>query len=98
MSKCTCPNKECEIHGTPPDPQHGRKLAELGAQYGREPNKVKPLAQYLGEYIEHEVELGNVDVGVAELYAWDSWQQLLQQALDAYQSTENVTIKIEKNT
>lgn len=20
MSKCTCPNKECEIHGTPPTP------------------------------------------------------------------------------
>ncbi|KKN53849.1 hypothetical protein LCGC14_0598080 [marine sediment metagenome] len=43
----------------------------------------KPLAQYLDEYLRHEV----VDVD----------RELLEQALDAYQSTENVTIKIERN-
>ena len=58
--------------GTPPDPQHGRG-----------PDKVKLLAQYLGEYLRHEI----VDVDL----------ELLEQALDAYQSTENVTIKIERN-
>ena len=45
-------------------------------------NIVKPLAQYLDEYLRHEV----VDVDL----------ELLEQALDAYQSTENVTIKIER--
>lgn len=70
----------------PPKPQHGR-----------EPEKVKPLAQYLDEYIEHEAdELGNISVAVGELYAYNSWRELLEQALDAYESTENVTIKIER--
>jgi len=62
----------------------------------REPEKVKPLAQYLDEYIEHEVELGNVEPTVAYMYAYDSWQQLLEQALDAYKSTEQVKIRIER--
>ena len=51
-------------------------------------NKAKPLAQYLGEYINQElVEVGRNASG------W--WQELLEQALDAYESTENVVIKIE---
>ncbi len=49
---------------------------------------IKPLAQYLGEYLEHEM-IDNSDC--------DTWVALLEQALDAYQSTENVTIKIERN-
>ena len=79
--------------GTPPEPQHGR-----------EPDKVKPLAQYLAKYIEHEHTEGegyaayfinsypdgsvNLDIGCL--------RAVLEQALDAYQSTENVTIKIER--
>ena len=63
-------------------------------RYGREPEKVKPLAQYLDEYIEHEVELGNIES--ADMYAYDSWRELLEQALDAYESTEQVKIRIER--
>lgn len=74
------------LESTPPDPQHGR-----------EPDKVKPLAQYLDEYIEHEIDAGNLGVLTSDMYAWDSWRELLEQALDAYESTENVTIKIERN-
>ena len=78
-TKCLS-RKDCEIYkhlfGTSPDPQHGR-----------EPNKVKSLAQYLGEYIYHELCPGTVH---------GSWYKLLQQALDAYESTENVKIKVEK--
>ncbi|MCK5611625.1 hypothetical protein KAR91_57675 [Candidatus Pacearchaeota archaeon] len=57
---------------------------------GREPEKVKPLAQYLVNYIEHEIEIGNINL------EYDLWHELLEQALDAYQSTENVKIRIEK--
>ena len=64
-------------------------------RYGREPDKVKPLAQYLDEYIEHEVEINNISPEVDELFAYDSWRELLQQALDAYESTEQVKIRIE---
>ena len=110
MPKCTCPNKECEIHGTPPDPQHGREQewicsrcghknaannevcmgAEMGdGRCGKpKPNKVKSLAQYLAEYLEHEGDILPANIG-------DS-KAVLEQALDAYQSTENVTIKIER--
>ena len=66
---------------TPPDPQHGRD--------------VKPLAQYLDEYIEHEVELVNVQSDI-RLYEYDSWREMLEQALDAYESTEQVKIRIER--
>ena len=61
-----------KIQATPPEPQHGR-----------EPDKVKPLAQYLTEYnCEH----------TGSRFC----REYFQQALDAYQSTENVTIKIER--
>ena len=45
----------------------------------------KPLAQYLALYLEAEIP--------TELSAWC---ELLEQALDAYESTENVKIKIER--
>ena len=68
-------------------------------QHGREPDKVKPLAQYLDEYIEHEIELGNIEefatAGHA-IFLGNSWAWLLEQAFDAYESTEQVKIKIEK--
>jgi len=69
-------------------------------QYGREPEKVKPLAQYLSEYIEYEKYNfagiderwgeANVEIDVDELRDW------LEQALDAYESTEQVKIRIER--
>jgi len=74
----------------------------MGAEMGdgrcgkSKPNKVKPLAQYLDEYIEHEAELNNICAATALLYAYNSWRELLEQALDAYESTENVKIRIEK--
>ena len=74
---------------TPPDPQHGR-----------EPES-KSLTQYLGEYLEQEKDvfanfgppncLPRIEIDI------DSLRELLEQALDAYQSIENVTIKIERN-
>jgi len=56
---------------TPADPQHGR-----------EPEKVKPLAQYLVEYLHYEI-------------VYDVDRELLQESLDAYESTEQVKIRIE---
>lgn len=54
-------------------------------QHGREPEP-KPLAQYLTKYIEHEIGL----------HSYNPSCELLEQALNAYESTENVKIKIEK--
>ena len=65
-----------KIHDTPSDSQHGR-----------EPDKVKPLAQYLAEYLNHEGDILPADIGNSK--------DLLEQALDAYQSTERVKIRIE---
>jgi len=51
----------------------------------------------LDEYIEHEANIGNIDISVAALeYTYNSWRELLEQALDAYESTENVVIQIIK--
>ena len=55
---------------------------------GREPDKVKPLAQYLDEYVEHEIEIGGM--------AYHTWEGLFEQALDAYKSTQGVQIRIER--
>ena len=52
------------------------------------PHRLKPLAQYLSEYVEPLDHYNSYIIG---------WRALLEQALDAYQSTENVTIKIERN-
>ena len=80
------PHNEAQVQNcTPANPQHSR-----------EPDKVKSLAQYLDEYIEHEAELGNLHHKVAEMYAHGSWRELLEQALDAYESTEQVRIRIER--
>ncbi len=62
----------------------------------REP---KPLAQYLDEYIEHEIKIGNIDKFVTAGHAillGNSWAWLLKQALNAYESTEQVKIRIER--
>lgn len=87
----------------PPDPisfeKWSQELKDLNAakadsgtpvedRYGREPDKVKPLAQYLATYLDYEG-----DVLPAEI---EDSRKLLQQALDAYESTENVKIRIER--
>lgn len=55
---------------------------------------VKPLAQYLAEYLDageyQEIKAYMVTGDVGDL------QEAVEQALDAYESTENVTIKIER--
>jgi hypothetical protein len=89
-----------EAQATPPDPQHGREQSWPG----RKPwENIKPLAQYLANYLEHEHEDiesysfassypdGSIDFDICRL------EVILRQALDAYQLTENVTIKIERN-
>lgn len=72
---------EAQTQATPPEPQHGR-----------EP-KPKPLAQYLSEYIDHEL-CSNTDH--APCSAHGTWHELLEQALEAYESTEQVKIRIEQ--
>ncbi|KKN21071.1 hypothetical protein LCGC14_0928970 [marine sediment metagenome] len=58
--------------------------------------KIKPLAQYLDEYIQHEIETENIlsldDIEGSSSYG--SWCELLEQALEAYELTENVLIHI----
>jgi len=71
--------------------------AEMGdGRCGKPKPEPKSLAQYLDEYIDTEIENGNISPDVAELYAWNSWRELLEQALDAYESTEQVKIRIER--
>lgn len=80
MKKCTCPNKECEIHGTPAEDQSS------------EPEP-KSLAQYLAEYLDYEM------VKRKTIYVWSDIKKMkiiLEQALDAYESTEQVKIRIER--
>jgi len=59
-------------------------------RYGRESDKVKPLAQYLAEYLEQEI----IKKYQNKREYW--MREMVEQALDAYESTENVRIKIEK--
>jgi len=54
------------------------------SQHGRESDEVKPLAQYLSEHINDELDY---DV---------TWRELLEQILDAYENAEQVKIRIEK--
>ena len=86
----------CEMY--PEHVQALTKIIESGtpaeSQYGHKPDKVKPLAQYLDEYITYETEeaypLIDTKSGLV------SWCELLKQALDAYESTEQVKIRIER--
>ena len=108
-TKEVCPENET---ATPPDPQHGREPCKAckgtgevddtmhSVQAGMDItkpcpacrlDKVKLLAQYLAEYVEVLDRSYKLDHSyIAE------WCELLEQALDAYQSTENVTIRIER--
>lgn len=54
------------------------------------PHKPKSLAQYLSEYIEHEYKTGQL-IGSNK-----TWSEFLEQALDAYELTENVVVQIIK--
>jgi len=64
------------------------ELIPAESRYGHEPDKVKPLAQHLGEYLAPLDHSNSYIIG---------WCDLLKHALDTYESTENVKIKIEKN-
>lgn len=59
-------------------------------QHGREPEP-KPLAQYLAKYVKYELN-SNADVLVSR----QRLHKVLEQALDAYESTEQVKIRIER--
>jgi len=95
----------CVKTSTPSEDQHGRDVRSDNRKYnpllssippnqhGRKPNKVKPLAQYLAEYVEQEVEVAPAG---RVTFLIESWRELLEQALDAYESTENVKIRIER--
>jgi len=84
-------NNSITTDGTPIEDQHGR-----------EPNKVKSLAQYLAKYVEQEkwnfstitTEFRgaghSVEIDINDL------KGVLQQAFDAYESTEQVKIRIER--
>ncbi len=85
----------CRLHGISNSVYNIRDIMEVlyplentpsESQHGREP---KPLAEYLADYLETDVDNG--------CYHGGSWRELLEQALDAYESTENVTIKIERS-
>jgi len=78
------PWNEAQDKATPPNPQHGH-----------EPDKVKPLAQYLSEYLATGIDRMH-EAGMPMDFTEDGLKPILEQALDAYQSTENVTIKIER--
>lgn len=78
-----------------PKESRGGEMELLGIWNGREPDKVKPLAQYLAEYVDteldrHEKETGKDEWSFNDLLYW------LHQALDAYENTEGVVIKIER--
>lgn len=66
------------------EPQHGTLICELPAL------KPKPLAEYLTEYIDQEIQEHQQWVSVLP-------KEWLEQALEAYESTENVVIQIERN-
>lgn len=72
--------KSITTSGTSAEPQHSRK-----------PDKVKSLAQYLANYVTYNIYGYNVD-----RWGTTKWRELLQQALDAYESTEQVKIRIEQ--
>ena len=97
------------IQTTPPDPQHGREPCETckgskqilasgccGMVHKYIPcpdcQKLKPLAQFLSKYVEHETELELMET----LSGLVSWRELLEQALDAYESIEQVKVRIER--
>ncbi len=89
----------CRLHGISNSVYNIRDVMEVlyplentssESQHGREP---KPLAQYLADYLETETRR-SVDVG--ESWLQTQTQEWLEQALDAYESTENVVIQIIK--
>ena len=98
-----------EAQATSTDPQHGREPDKVKPEckdcvfyhklvagncvsiiackhQQRVLNKVKPLAQYLVDYLQHKHP-----IGFNRLF----WKRIIEQALDAYESTEQVKIRIE---
>lgn len=57
----------------------------------------KPLAQYLAEYLATGIDRLH-EKGMPMDFNEEGLKPIFEQALEAYQSTENVTIKIERMT
>ncbi len=55
----------------------------------------KPLAQYLGEYLATGIDRTH-EAGMPMDYTKEGLKPVLEQALEAYESTENVIIQIIK--
>lgn len=55
----------------------------------------KPLAQYLAEYLATGINRTH-EAGMPMDYTEEGLKPIFEQALDAYESTENVIIKIER--
>ena len=105
-------NMCCAICGTNPSTDNAIdcKDFELRPQsipaedrYGRKPDKVKSLARHLGEYLEYEHE--DYDKGISFIDSYPdgsinfdiaALESVLKHALDAYESTQNVKIRIER--
>lgn len=79
-------------HDTPPDPQRGHEQSWPG----RKPwENIKPLAQYLGEYLATGIDRTH-EAGMPVDFTEEGLKSILEQALDAYESTEGVKVRIEK--
>ena len=64
-------------------------------QHGRKPDKVKPLAQYLSEYLAGGIDRTH-EAGFPVDFTKEGLRLVLEPALEAYESTENVKIRIER--
>jgi len=99
-----------EQSSTPPDPQHGREPDEVKPKTGiiydncdgcknevcpHRMNKPKPLAQYLGEYLATGIDRTH-EAGMPMDFTEEGLKPIFEQALDAYESTEQVKIRIER--
>ena len=75
--------------GIPAESRYGRVCEGCTVPQDKCPHKPEPLAQYLAEYIRQELD-DRID--------YSEWPKAMVRALDAYQSTEQVTVKIERVT
>ena len=64
-------------------------------QHGREPDKVKPLVQFLAEYLATGINRLH-EAGMPMDFTEEGLKPILKQALDAYEINEEVRIRIER--
>lgn len=78
------------------DESHDDILAALAeVNFTRKIPTPKPLAQYLAEYLATGIDRTH-EAGMPVDYTEEGLKPVLEQALDAYESTEQVKIKIER--